>query len=329
MPDKYNESQSHEFSLIAYMKKSPIISLGSLSVLLIGSLLFALGSVYQAEHGLASEILKGCGIGITAFGMTSFIQSAILAKSATEQLEQVRRLLSRKLDGVLDESKNQLERMGNILTDIQLEQFTQLKERLNPQLNKVFLEFAREWIDKVHAAAKRQEIVLEGAGVDLFRHFYRRTLQAFPKRRFLATSLPSRNYFWKDNQTLNHAMAKFIKEGGKIERIFFFDKEPDTEISDEQTAVIEEQLDMGVLVYVVHGPSVPKDLKKYFVTEERGSIAWEVFAHLEEIVKVVATSNRNITEGYKKTYCELKDRASEVQSVSKNPNRLILSNKTL
>jgi hypothetical protein len=321
-----NESESFEFSFSAYIK-SPI-GLGSLIILLLGVVVFFVGWANQEAHNLTSEILKGFGIGISAFGVTSFIQSAILAKSSTDQLEKVRGLLSNKLDGVFDESKRQLGKIGSILTDIQLEQFAHLKEQLSPQLNKVFLEFISDWIDKVHAAAKRQEIVLEGDDVDLFRHFYRRTLQAFPDSRFLATSLPSREYFWKENQIFNQAMTKFIKEGtGSIERIFFLDRKPDAEISDEQAEVIEEQLNMGVIVSVVYDPSVHIRLKRYFVTEDKGSIAWEVFAHLREIHKVVATSDRRLTEEYKRIYVELTENSCKVERVCKSPNRLILENK--
>ena len=316
----------YKFSFPAYIK-SPI-ALGSLIILLLGIVLFFVGSSNQTTHSLISEILKGFGIGISAFGVTSFIQAAILAKTSTEQLEKVRQLLSSKLDGVFDESKSQLGKIGDILTDIQLEQFARLKEQLSPQLNKVFLEFISEWIDKVHLAAKRQEIILEGDDVDLFRHFYRRTLQAFPASRFLATSLPSREYFWKGNQIFNQAMTKFIKEGaGSIERIFFLDRKHDAEISDEQAEVIEEQIDMGVVVFVVYSPTVHIRLKRYFVTEDKGAIAWEVFAHLQEINKVVASANREITGEYKKIYDELKERAYKVGGVSKNPNKLILEDK--
>ncbi|HEX5734443.1 MAG TPA: hypothetical protein VF131_16525 [Blastocatellia bacterium] len=322
--DKLNDSENYKVSFFASIKSSPIL-MGSLIISLIGIILFLVGWINQAPLGLTGEILKGCGIGVAAFGVTSFIQSAILAKSSTDQLQKVRELISSKLDGVLDENKKQLEKIGEILTDIQLEQFAHLKEQLNPQLNKVFLEFISDWIDKVHTAAKRQEIILEGDDVDLFRHFYRRTLQAFPESRFLATSLPSREYFWKENQIINQAITKFIKEGaGAMERIFYWDKEVDAEISDEEADVIEEQVSMGVEVFVVYDSSVYRHLKRYFVTEEKGAIAWEVIAHIREITKVVATSDRNKTDGYKKMYFELKDKASKVQSVDRSLNRLIL-----
>ena len=66
---------------------------------------------------------------------------------------------------------------------------------------------------------------------------------------------------------------------------------------------------------MTYSPNVPKRLKKFFLTEKEGQIAWEaLIGPSREIIEVMATSNEDKTKEYVDIFDEL---------LSLNPTRKV------
>lgn len=199
------------------------------------------------------------------------------------------------LSNLVVERKTNLEYIQDMLLDIGVERFRTLQNRIDPELDKIFGDHIREMIQNVRLASKERKLFLKD--IELFRYFYQRTLEAFPKATFLATSIPSHTYFWRNRQ-VEDAIAIFIKKGGKMKRIFYIDTSLDN-LGSEEREIIYTQIEMGVEVYVTYAPEVPQKLRRFFLVESKGKIAWE--AHIgpsKEIVDVEVTSDTSRTKEY-------------------------------
>ncbi|MDZ7336121.1 MAG: hypothetical protein ONB32_13300 [candidate division KSB1 bacterium] len=182
------------------------------------------------------------------------------------------------------------------------EKIASLRSQLDPNLDVIFGEHISDLLTSVERAITRR--TFEFHDIDLFRYFYKRTLEAYPRATFLATSLPYQRYFWK-NQPMEQAMARFIAGGGKIKRVFFISR-PEELDNDEVKEILSTQVKLGVETYVADARVTPAHLRRFFVVETKGRIAWEVFIGPDNrIVSVVATSEPTETEKYARMYKEL------------------------
>jgi len=182
------------------------------------------------------------------------------------------------------------------------EKIASLRSQLDPNLDIIFGEHISDLLASIEHAVKRR--TFEFHDIDLFRYFYKRTLEAYPRATFLATSLPYQKYFWK-NQPMEQAMARFITSGGKIKRVFFISCPEELDDS-EVKEILSAQVELGVEVYIADARITPAHLRRFFVVETKGRIAWEVFIGPDNrIVSVVATSDSTATEKYARMYKEL------------------------
>lgn len=182
------------------------------------------------------------------------------------------------------------------------DKITSLRNQLDPNLEVIFGEHISDLLTSVERAVKRR--TFEFHDIDLFRYFYKRTLEAYPRATFLATSLPYQKYFWK-NQPIEQAMARFINGGGKIKRIFFVSR-PEELDDNEVREILSTQVGIGIEVYIANAQTAPAHLRRFFFVESKGRIAWEVFIGPDNrIVSVVATSEPSDTEKYARMYKEL------------------------
>lgn len=182
------------------------------------------------------------------------------------------------------------------------EKIANLRSQLDPNLDVIFGEHISDLLTSVERAVKRR--TFEFHDIDLFRYFYKRTLEAYPHATFLATSLPYQRYFWK-NQPMEQAMARFITSGGKIKRVFFI-SHPEELDDGEVKEILSSQVELGVETYIADARVAPAHLRRFFVVETKGRIAWEVFIGPDSrIVSVVATSDSTETEKYARMYKEL------------------------
>ena len=195
-----------------------------------------------------------------------------------------------------------IDTIQSAVVDLQLKSFQNLKEQINPRLKLVFGEHITELLINIQSAIKEQKIRLDD--MELFRYFYKRTLEVYPKATFYATSIPSQKYFWK-NKSSEQAIADFIANGGKMKRVFFLNSTVEA-ASIEEKEILNDQIEIGVEVYVTYSPNVPKRLKKFFLTEKEGQIAWEaLIGPSREIIEVMATSNEDKTKEYVDIFDEL------------------------
>ena len=182
------------------------------------------------------------------------------------------------------------------------EKIASLRNQLDPNLDVVFGEHISDLLTSIERAVKERTFKFHD--IDLFRYFYKRTLEAYPHATFLATSLPYQRYFWK-NQPMEQAMARFITGGGKIKRVFFISR-PEELDDGEVKGILSTQIEIGVETYIADARIVPAHIRRFFVVETRGRIAWEVFIGPDNrIVGVVATSDPLETEKYARMFKEL------------------------
>jgi len=210
--------------------------------------------------------------------------------------------LSVAISDKLENIQELLERLNTQYQFDILEKMKSLRKQLDPNLEVVFGEHVLNLISGVESAVKSKQINLYD--VDLFRYFYRKTLEKYPKATFYATSLPYKQYFWKDTATI-HAMAKFIEDKGKFKRIFFVSDSLELETSEVQE-ILNEQQRLKIETYTAISKNIPKNLNKLFVVESQGKIAWEALVDASrEITSVIATSDPEKTGQYLRIFNEL------------------------
>lgn len=182
------------------------------------------------------------------------------------------------------------------------ERIANLRKQLDPNLDAVFGEHISDLLASIESAVKKRTFAFHD--VDLFRYFYKRTLEVYPRATFLATSLPYQRYFWK-NQPIEQAIARFIASGGRMKRIFFIGT-PEELDNNEVKEILSIQCEIGVEVYIADAEAVPAHLRRFFLVEDKGRVAWEVFIGPDNrIVNIVATSDPSATRKYRRMFQEL------------------------
>lgn len=189
------------------------------------------------------------------------------------------------------------------LTDIHTNRLASATAHLDPRLRDVFGDYIESLLKRVEIATREKKLTYND--VYLFRHFFRRTLELYPRSRFYATSLPSSKYFWKNDYS-EQAIANFIAHGGQMERVFFLSRSI-PQLGKEERDILLTQCEMGVAVYVSKTNAIPKKLRRLFAVEANNLIGWEVFTGpTGEIDKITATSDQSELELFKHVFDELK-----------------------
>lgn len=189
-------------------------------------------------------------------------------------------------------------------------QISTLLDSIDPILGLIFGEHIADLLSSIDIALRERRVELHD--VDLFRHFYRRTLGKFPKATLFATSLPLSRFFWK-NQQIEQDMANFIEKGGKIVRVFFltdWDQLQDPEVRE----ILTSHFRIGIEVYVTNSSELPCHLRKIFLVENEERIAWEVsVGPSHEITKISATSDPKTTKRFVRDFKEILELESTQQ----------------
>jgi len=185
---------------------------------------------------------------------------------------------------------------------------TSLKQ-MNPTLKKIFEDRLLQFIVRFKEAVKDERVTVDSG--DQYRHYYISTLQAFPNATFYAASFLKVSYLWNDLD-VEDAIQDFLhKGGGKLIRIFFVRDNDDLNVPEIQK-VLDRQCKIGVEIYWIHSNSVFNDLKKNFLVEANGAIAWETFMYEDlQLGNCVATTNQQETQRYCSIFARL--RASKPQ----------------
>lgn len=203
--------------------------------------------------------------------------------------------------------QNELEEVkrkgGEIHEEIRREPFDNIRDienHIDKNLYFVFEEHLHEIISGIEQAIKHKKVNL--SDTDLFRWLYIKTLERFSGSQFYATSLPTKQYFWK-SPALEDSMKRFISSGGKVKRVFFVGDEYDVEADVEANDIIRDHCSMGVETYVIPMSKVSNRYRKYFVVESENSIAWEVVLGSDgAISQIVGTSDQSLTRDYINTF---------------------------
>jgi hypothetical protein len=210
--------------------------------------------------------------------------------------------LASEVAGKLDDVRIAVHDLRSLSQQETSERILSLRKQIDPNLEVVFGEHISDLLANVERTLKERTIQLHD--VDLFRYFYKRTLERYSRATFLATSLPYQRYFWK-NQPMEQAIAQFVAGRGTMKRIFFI-SDPEELNYEEIKEVLSIQCNIGVEVYITDARKAPPHLSKYFVVDTRERIAWEVFVGpTNEIVNILATSDPKSTKKYLRIFQEL------------------------
>ena len=140
--------------------------------------------------------------------------------------------------------------------------------------------------------------------IEAFSSFYKNTLIHFYDAEFFATSIPSNRFFWS-KQSVNNQMHKFLKNEGKMKRIFFLEDITDLD-NQEVFTILKNQESYGVEVYITLRSKVPINLQRFFMVDSRLRIAWEpILGPGDSIKGIKLTANRDETSKYKDLFMEL------------------------
>ncbi len=188
-----------------------------------------------------------------------------------------------------------------LLSKIEPEHMGRVLQQIDPHLRKVLKDdYFIDILEFFQTAVEQGRVQLNDA--TRFRFYFIRTLQCFPKATFLSTM----SYLWKD-PIIEDAAARFIQSGGKIEQVFLVKKVEDPCSSTTQTMVDHLQK-IGVQVHIVNGTATPGDLKKNFIVESKGRIAWET--HVDDdghVESSTVTTNKHSTASYCRIFEKLRE----------------------
>lgn len=163
------------------------------------------------------------------------------------------------------------------------------KSYLDSYLSKVFQELLADRTGRFNGAILKGELILDSK--EDFAHFYIGALKYFAKDKseFVATSLPSKGYFWTD--TTLAAVAEFVRSGSRMSRIFLIDHEDPQNA--EVLKILDTQKKSGISVFTTHPNSVSARLRETLIlADRRKRIAWEVHTNgTGEPKEILITTN--------------------------------------
>jgi hypothetical protein len=196
------------------------------------------------------------------------------------------------------QSQHDVERL---LSKIEPEHMDRVLQQIDPHLRKVLKEdYFIDILEFFQTAVEQSKVQLNDT--TRFRFYFIRTLQAYPKATFLST-IP---YLWKD-PIIEEAIARFIQRGGNTVQVFFV-KDSQECSSQPLQAILERQRKIGVQVHIINSTMIPGDLKKNFIAESRGKIAWEAHIHDDgSLGSSTITTNKHLTTSYCRIFEKLRE----------------------
>jgi hypothetical protein len=211
-------------------------------------------------------------------------------------------LIAFRIEQLGSEMTEQLRKVLAFNEGNDIERIRRIRERLDPRFDSVFGKHITKSVDNLVTAVQRGKLELSDQYE--FRSLYKETLENFPNSEFLATSIPSKSYFWRD-PSIDEAIARFIKNGGKMRRIFFV-KDREVQKNSEAWEIMARQEAMGVHVYIAYADEVPREYYKLFLVESRRKFVWSVEIGVKnEITTVVGESDPDAVEQYFKIWGQL------------------------
>lgn len=204
-----------------------------------------------------------------------------------------------------------------------IERIAEINERTQLLLSKISLErMAKEVIEQVAPDLRlvlKDDYFLDIIGflstaineskvpvndIARLRYYYIRTLKCFQRATFLSTNSATAFTLWEDH-AIENATIEFIRKGGIMKQIFFVKSDQERSLPTTQAKIVRMQK-MGVQVHIVNSAATPGDMKKNFIAESRGKIAWEMRIDDDgHVGSSIITTNQDLTTGYCRTFEKL------------------------
>jgi hypothetical protein len=148
-----------------------------------------------------------------------------------------------------------------------------IRNDFDPLLDSLFRNDMNEKIEFFDNAINLKRYVIYDK--KKFATAYSKTFKMFPKSHIMATSLADSSYFWtatgEEMNQLEKEIIQFIKDGGRMTRIFYLDEKNKANPRTER--VLDRQMQLGVNVYKIDKKETNKQL---FVLNENQNFGWIV-----------------------------------------------------
>ncbi len=199
--------------------------------------------------------------------------------------------------------------LHRVSTATEEERMRMLLKQMNPTLQKIFDDRLQRMIRAYIAAVRSNKVTVDSG--EEYRHYYINTLQEFPGAQFYAAGFLKVSYLWNAPDVEN-AIEDFIGQtGGRLTRILFVRDNDDLNAPEIQR-VLDRQCKIGVEVYWIPSNSIFNDLKKNFLVEANGAIAWETIMYEDlELGDCIATTDQQETQRYRDIFARI--RAGKLQ----------------
>ncbi len=189
------------------------------------------------------------------------------------------------------------ERTQLLLSKISLEQMAkEVIEQIDPGLRRVLKDdYFLDVVGFLYTAINDGKVPVND--IARLRFYYIRTLKCFQRATFLSTNSATAFTLWEDH-AIENATTEFVRKGGIMKQIFFVKSDQERSLPTTQAKIARMQK-MGVQVHIVNSAATPGDLKKNFIVESRGKIAWEMRVDDDgHVGSSIITTNQDLTTGY-------------------------------
>ena len=195
------------------------------------------------------------------------------------------------------------EQMQHPIAKIEFEQVTEeMIERIDPGLRKVFKnDYFLELLEFLRVAIKESKVPVNDT--PRLHYYYASTLKCYPRATFFSAHSLAISSFWED-EAIKKATADFIRNKGKMKHIIFV-KDAQECSSPTVQALVAQLKEIGVEVHFVNSSTIPGDLRKNFIVESNGRIAWEIHENSGHL-SATATTNKQLAIGYCRVFEKLR-----------------------
>lgn len=174
---------------------------------------------------------------------------------------------------ILNKSNEIQNKLENLLSKAEMEQMKAIITQISPDLRKVLGDaFFANMFHTLQMAMKDSKVQVNDSSS--FRLNFKRMLKAYPNATFLSTSSLATSYLWNEKD-MEEALARFIREGGRIKQIFFV-RGPEEAAKPEVEITLALLKKIGIDVRIVDRLRIPADLKQYFIVESRRKVGWDI-----------------------------------------------------
>lgn len=217
-------------------------------------------------------------------------------KSITSKIEEI--------GGKHDSSYELLEIIHSHVAEKKIDDIRSFIESMPSGLKLIVDDKIKPLIEGLNELVVHKKITITIRDQDIFKIFFKNVLKDNPSSTFVATSLPTKDYFWDDDNFFKK-MADFVEGGGEIKRIFFLESE-DSLKDQEVIEVLTKHRDSNVEVYtLVKDSTLEWEYYHPFFTDVDGSLGWEANLDSQSIKKITITANEKTIDNYNTTFTRL------------------------